>query len=225
MKNRLAKSVAGGIIAVSVLGFTISANAVPTMTINDGVDPIVTIVDNGVGDGNSAVGAVTYTGSIGQWSLVVGIGQTKPFLGTASAPHLDLGYVVTSTGAGTLTITWSDTGFTSSGGFAAQLGGTTAGNVAFKTYADAGNTLFGTGVLLTSQNFSSSPFSGSAVSGTIVDTPFSLTEQLVVTHGAGNLSDSGNAALASVPDGGATVTLLGTSLAFLGLMGSFFKRS
>lgn len=99
--------------------------------------------------------------------------------------------------------------------------------MSFDTYADAGNTLFGTGIHLTSQSFTTSPFSGIAGAGGVDNTnPFSLTEQLTVTHGTGNLSDSGDGALiTTVPDGGATITLLGTALASLGLLGGFFKRS
>lgn len=220
------KNIIKGIVAASVLAFTTVASAVPTMTISDGINPVITIVDGGAGDSNlGTAGVVGYNGSVGLWNLVVSIGQTKPFLGSAEAPHMDLNYVVTSTGAGTITIKWSDTDFTAgSAGFAAEIGGTTAGSVQFSTYADAGNTLFGTGIQLTSQSFNSSPFSGTASHGAVGDNSFSLTEVLVITHGSGTTSDSGDASLATVPDGGATVTLLGTALAGLGLMGSFFKR-
>lgn len=225
MKKLLIKTLTGVAIAASVLGYSTRASAVPTMTIDNGIDPIITIVDNGSGDSSSLDGVVHFNGTLGQWSLVVTVGQTKPFLGSASAPHMDLGYVVTSTGAGTITIRWSDTDFTSSGGFAAEIGGTTAGNVAFDTYADSANLLFGTGIHLTSQTFSTSPFDGIASAGSVGTIPFSLTEQLVVTHGDGNISDSGNAALiTTVPDGGATVTLMLGAFTGLGLMGTVLKR-
>ena len=55
--------------------------------------------------------------------------------------------------------------------------------------------------------------------------PYSLTDYVVINAQSSTTGNSLDSQFSStVPDGGATVTLLGTALAGLGLMGSFFKR-
>lgn len=213
-----------GIMVASFLALAPVTKAVPTMSISDGINPVVIITDGSGSDANGASGVVGFNGTIGSWSLVVTTGQTKPALGSASSPQMDLNYVVTSTGAGSLTILWSDTDFTSAGGFFAEIGGTTSGTIAFDTYADTGNTIFGMSTHLTSLSFSTSPFSGTQSAAAVNGTPFSLTERIVINHGSGTRSESGNANLTSVPDGTSTVVLLGTSLVCLGLMATCFKH-
>lgn len=213
----------GAVASALFLGGYSVANAVPTLTISDGIDPTVTIVDGGVGDSSALAGEVLWSGSIGVWNVVVDTGITKPLSGfSAINPGLDLGFSVVSTGAGSLTMTWSDTGFgPSSGNFDASIGGTlnrAGGSIAYSTFYDTANLVpVGTG-LTAAQNFTSSSFSGSAEEAVgLLTAPYSLSEVISITHlGAGN--SSGNAELSfSVPDAGSTLMLLGGAMSVLGM--------
>ena len=92
------------------------AAAVATLYLSDG-STSVTITDGGVGDSNPAPGFVTYIGSIGVWSVNVSTGgSASPF------PHMDLNSFDTSSGAGTLSIKFGDTDFTTGGNVPHTLG-------------------------------------------------------------------------------------------------------
>jgi len=205
-----------------VVGVAGSASAVPTLYLSDGVSS-VTVADGSAFDSNPLVGVVSYNGAVGiNWTLNVTTGLSKPVLGSATQPWMDMSSVnASSKGAGNLTIKFSDDNFgPSSGKLISIIGGTTQGNVNMKTYSDAANTIFGQGTLLTSQgafgpggfsNIKSISFSGGL--------PFSLTEVATITHTKKAIT-SFNEEL-RVPDAGMTLALLGSSL--LGL--AAFSRS
>jgi PEP-CTERM motif-containing protein len=67
------------------------------------------IEDNGLGDSNPAVGAVTYTGALGEYSLNVSTGLSRPSIGDDGNSILDFSSVnVTSTGPGRLWMSLED---------------------------------------------------------------------------------------------------------------------
>ena len=216
---------------LAVVAAVTSAHAVPTLYLSDGVNS-VTITDGGAGDLNPFTGAVTFSGSIGSWLLNVSTGQSAPFLGTDQYPNMDLNSVNTSFSGGTLIIRWSDDGFgaTPVGAALALIGGTVssanAGNsLTFNTYADAANTIHTASIagatLLTSQSFTTGAFSGTSGGPALAGfgSPYSLTEEIIITHiGGGAQSTSFNASL-TVPDGGSMLTLLGMGLLSLGFIG------
>jgi hypothetical protein len=192
------------------------AYAVPTLQLTDGVTT-VTIEDMSGSDFNPTVGAVTFIGSVGNFSLNGTTGISKPVLGSATLPSLDLSSVEVSgpSGGGTLTIRFSDDFFGPTlGGVTASIGGTTpiGGTVLYSTFADASNVPFGTSTLLTTQG----PFGGPAFSGTTFANlgllSFSLTQEVVISHSSPGLVTSFNAELKAVPDGGSTVAFLGAVL-------------
>lgn len=215
MKN-ITKYLALGAIA---LGFSGVAQAVPTMKISDGISTI-TVSDNLAGDANAAAGLVTWVGSIGVWNINVNTGVTKPAFGNADNPYMDLNFVNgSSSGAGTLTIWFSETDFTKNGTAAARIGGTVAlgGTVSYETYYDTANALFGNSGALTNQGPFAGAFSASATGGPVIDpNVYSLTQKITITHGQAGVS-SGDAEL-TVPDSGSTIALLGAALATLGLI-------
>ena len=205
------------------------AHAITTLRLTDGVTTI-TIADAGAGDANPVAGAVTFIGSIGSFSINnVTTGLSKPVLGSATLPFLDLNSVDVSGSAGTLTISFSDNFFgLTPGDVTANIGGTTGGTVSYSTFADASNLLFGKSTPLTSQG----PFGGPAFSGTsFADlgllSPFSLTQEVVITHASGVRATSFNAELKAqgVPDGGSTVGLLGLALVGLESLRRRFRGS
>lgn len=199
------------------LGLTGAAQAVPTLRISDGINPAITVADGSGSDSNGAAGVVTWIGATGVWTVNVDTGITKPQVGSNQAPYMDLAFVDVSSAAGTLTLMFSETGFTQLGSALAKIGGTTAGTVTYATYWSASNNLFALDNLLSNQGpFGPGAFAGTSALGLVAAQPYSLTQVITITHsGAG--TSSGDAEL-TVPDSGSTIALLGAALATLGLI-------
>ncbi len=185
------------------------SSAVPSITLFDVASSTsVTVVDGGLGDANAAAGAVTFIGSLGVWTVNVSTGLTKPILGSSTSPSMDLNSIDNSSAAGTLIITFTDTGFnTPAGGSAyATIGGTLGGpagsSITYKTFQNTN--------LLTSISANTTPFAGVASAPTTPSANYSLSQQITIVHtGAGNTSFD---ATLTVPDGGMTAALLGMGL-------------
>ncbi len=227
--GRLAAAVTGFLMAMTVgLCATVeNAYAVPTLQLSDGVTT-KTVSDEGLGDGLSGTaGAVMFSGSVGNFIVNVTTGLSKPLLGSATYPSLDLSSVnVSSIGGGTLTIMLTDTDFLSSTPFLirSEIGGVASGNISYKSYFDASNAAFGTANLLGNLGSYSGAFSGSSLDNMTAIGPYSLTLAATVTHPGGGSwpqATSFNATL-RVPEPG-TVTLLGVGLLIVGLY-SWRKR-
>ncbi len=137
-----------GVLGLATLAFSTPASAVAKLMLDDG-GTTVTIVDNGVGDISPILGVVSFNGSVGtNWVVNVTTGISAPIIGDPP-PNMDLNSVnVSSSGAGTLTIKFTDDGFyavngkfnTYAGPTVAYtlVGGTTDGSVALTTYAGIG---------------------------------------------------------------------------------------
>jgi hypothetical protein len=216
MKKKLTPLLTALTVAVIALAAAPNAQAIPTIRLFDGTTTI-TVADGSGGDSTAAIGAVTFNGAIGAWIVNVSTGVTKPLLGSATKPDMDLNSVNVSGGAGgTLTILFSDDGFGPTlGNSFAQIGGTinnAAGStLAYTTFASASNALFALTTPLTSQSFVSGAFSGSTFGSAVpITSPYSLTQKVVIRH-AGAGASSFNASL-TVPDGGTTASMLGFAL-------------
>jgi hypothetical protein len=199
-----------------------SAWATPILSLSDGVNTIQ-IEDGLAGDSNPLAGAVTFIGSVGSFDTNVTTGLTKPLIGSSTHPVMDLNSIdVLTTGAGALTITWTDTDFTGIpsgyGGFETLLGGTTDGTVELWTYVDETNS-GAEGTLVSYFGPLDGAFRGSDFVGIDgLSAPFSITMVAKI-----NFSDPGPQitsfdAKTTVPEP-ATMLLLGVGICGLVFMG------
>jgi hypothetical protein len=212
-------------VALGAVVVTSSALAVPTLTIWD-ANSTTTVNPAIVGSGIVAYANAAF--DAGQWSIVISTGETKPALGSAIAPAMDLNVQATSLGGGrNLNVSWSDNAFGPfNGGIGAQLSGHvvtgTGSTVLYNTYFDAANAVStgGTiaGLQYTTSGLLAPPTYASVQNGAIINnSAFGLTELLTITSVPGG-SYSLDASLSGIPDGGTTVMLLGAALSGLAIL-------
>ena len=220
---KLSKIIVTGLAVLSCGCLVQSVNAIPTLTLSDGTTTII-VTDGSAMDKSSIAGAVVFDGIFGNLSFNVSTGLTKPLSGTASAPSIDLNAVVMATGATTLTITFSETGFTAFPGIlTGDVGGTIApgGSLTNIVMQNALN-------LVTNGPFGPGAFSGSGSAALIDGAPYSLTQTAILTFGArGGMTsfDAAGTVPPSVPDGGMAVTMLGIGLLAVGAASRIYRRA
>jgi hypothetical protein len=202
-----------------------AAHAVPTlaMTLDDGVNPAITLVDT------THLGFLNFTGSLGAFTINVSTGTGVGSLNPLGDGLIDLNSIniSSSISGGTLTIKLTEydlvepTGLTL---FQSAIGGTVGSigkppsTLTFNTFMDNTNTAFGTATALASQIFSGS---GSAFSyqsanpGTIAG-PYSETVVVSITAPAGSTS-SFDGLLSPAPEP-TSMAALGAGLVIMGLV-------
>jgi hypothetical protein len=220
MRAQITRAVFAAALATGLLQ---QASAVPMLRLET-EGATVTIGDGSAGDATAAGdGVVLFLGGLGNWFLNVAAGISKPALGSADAPELDLNSLnLSSSGAATTVNVWlTDTDFTAKSaavGLVAAIGGTTSGTISYRTFYDSSNTAFGTANEITSVG----PLGGLAFASTASDffssaTSYSLTLLVSITHGAGgsgNKVSSFDAAV-KVPEP-SSLLLLGAGLLAVG---------
>jgi hypothetical protein len=152
--------------------------------------PFVFVSDNGAGDMNPLVGAITFSGPLGVFNVNVSTGLSKPiFPASTTSAHMDLNSVNVSTATGQLVIAITDTDFPAwptNGTLIGAVGGTTDGTASFRAWKDPSNVEFATGgTTIFLGPFGPGAFSGttSAVHGPLPT--YSMTVAALIDHGPG----------------------------------------
>lgn len=200
---RMKNTLLAGMAALAAISLAPAAQAIPQLRLSDGFTTI-TVTDGGVGDINASAGVIVFQGAIGVFNISVTTGVTKPVLGTPTEPVLDLNSIaVNGTGPGTLTISFSETDFVSTGSsvnFLTSVGGVTAGSVVFDYFASASNANFATDLLVSSTGSLVGPFVDSDLGSESLTGLYSLTTVATIVHTANGQNSSFNANFETVTE-------------------------
>jgi hypothetical protein len=217
------KLLLAGVILTS---FTNRLNAAATLTLYDGVNPLITVVDNGSGDMFGATGAILVATNVGVWNLTISSAITKPLFGTSTDPVMDLGITASSTAAGSLRFVFSDNDFGPATGLLiatvdGQVNGAPA-SVTYDVYGDPANVVGATTVHIASTGTTPLPTTATG-SGPLAyyAPPFSLTQvETLVADGPTTIN--ADASLQVVPEPG--VVGLGALGLAMFVLGRFQRR-
>ena len=192
------------IVGLAVVGFANWAHAAATLTISDGVNPLLTIVDNGAGDLNSGMGQMFVVTNVGVWNLTITSALTKPAIGSPTNPVMDITIQAISTAPGTIEYTFSDDNFLLSPGTAnaAVSGQVISGapaTVGYTVYGDPFNTVGAETFFLASTGTSPLPITTSNSGSLSLLAPYSLTQD-VKLNASGASDISIDASLNVVPE-------------------------
>ena len=200
---RMKNTLLAGMAALAAISLAPAAQAIPQLRLSDGFTTI-TVTDGGVGDINGSAGVIVFQGAIGVFNINVTTGVTKPVLGSPTEPVLDLNSIaVNGTGPGTLTISFSETDFVSTGpsvNFLTSVGGVTAGSVVFDYFASASNANFATDLLVSTTGSLVGPFVDTDLGAEALTGLYSLTTVATITHTAAAQNSSFNANFETVTE-------------------------
>ncbi|MGH7116190.1 MAG: PEP-CTERM sorting domain-containing protein [Stellaceae bacterium] len=193
-------------------GYAVQARAEIFLSATDGVNTV---------SANDALtpGFAKYEGAVGNFTTSIDLGTGFPAIGQLSDPALDLTSLdlTTGTAGGTLTVSLTETGFTTTTDirqFLSDITGVyTNSNATMNTYFDTTNTAFGTGTLLSSGLLDNQQ---GLVSVPPITGPYSLSEIVTVNAGPNALA-SIDAAIIDTPEPG-SLPLLGAGLLVLGAL-------
>ena len=196
--NMFSKYAAAALLALTGAAIAMPANAVPTLRLTQGAN-IVTVADNSLNDSSALPGVVSFSGPVGNFPVTFSTGLTKPTLGSAAHPSIDLLSVQVSSpfSNAVIEIAFSDTDFNSPGPtitLPSLIGGTTTGSIRYQTFASLSNSLFSTDILISDSGvMGSGAFSFTDYATIALQGDYSLTTIVTVTHGASSVNSSFNA--------------------------------
>jgi PEP-CTERM motif len=189
------------------------------------------VQDNAAGqDGSPITGAIIAAATLNGYTFLLNTSQSKPLLGSAAVPQLDLNFTVTS-GAnptGSIFMFASDTDFTGGNSMLLTIGGTNSGgsgSVIGSAFGGNSNTSRDTSHLIGSLG----PFTTAAYSGSATEpfapgvNPFSLTLEAQITRTTAGTS-TGDLNMSAVPEP-ATWAMMLLGFAGLGFMAYRRKNS
>jgi PEP-CTERM motif len=210
------------------IGLLVAANpgrsyAAAELTLYDGVNPLITVSDNGPGDFNPITGAVLVVTNVGVWNLAISSGLTKPVTGSSTDPVMDVNIQANSTAAGSLRLVFSDNGFGPAAGtlMATITGHLTAGapaTASYDVYGDPANVVGATTVHIAGTGTLTFPIGPTTASGALsLGAPFSLTQvEQIVASGPSFVNSDASFQVVPEPS---TIGLAAFGLATLTLMG------
>ena len=191
---------------LALLGLASPANAVLTLSLDDGGGPTVVTDDDGDG-------VLRFAGVLTNFTVNGSTGISKPTLiGTPSL--FDLNSVNVSNGAGTLVLELSDSGFTNPGMIlTSSIGGTTDGSIAYEAFVNPTNGDPFLGTLIGSEAFTETPFAGLDMFAANLQPglPYSLGLRVTITHDSNLPTISSFDANIRIPEPG-VLGLLGMGL-------------
>lgn len=206
---------------VVVVACSLRAQAAATLTLYDGVNPLIAIADNGSGDLVPLTGELFVQTNVGVWYLSISLAVTKPILGSTTDPIMDLQITANSSAAGSLRLILSDSDFGPASGIlnATMTGHVVSGapvNQTYDVYGDPANVVGATTVHIASTGTTPMPTTATGSGVLALATPFSLT-QVVEVDAFGATSLSGEASFHVVVPEPGTVGLGALGLMVLGL--------
>jgi hypothetical protein len=196
LRRKVARPICAHLLAVGLLvaAFSIRAHAASTISVYDGVNPLITVVDNGPGDFGPVFGAVIVVTNVGVWNSVIIQAETKRVFGSSLDPVMALNIQANSAAAGSLRVVFSDNNFgPASGTLTATVDGQVVAGagaiVSYSVYGDPANVVGATTVLIASTGVTALPTSATVSGALALGAPFSLTQVLqIVASGATFLS-------------------------------------
>jgi hypothetical protein len=217
-------------LAAFLLGTMHQVEAAFQMQLSDG-STTRTITDNGLGDLTFGTnGLITFFGTVGNFTVNVTLGSSKPLIGSPTNPMLNItSFSATSSAGGTLNIVLSDTGFGPLGPpalFTTDINGTMlSGSLDAQTYFENGDHAFTTANMVGNVGPLTGVAGGSDTNMVAdIGTPFSMAMVVHVTHtGAGVSTFDATARATSVPEPSATLCL-GIALFGLGSYAEWRRR-
>ena len=185
------------------------------------------VQDNAAGDMLSALGGLSFSTSAFGFTLAVNTSQSKPMLGSATVPQLDLTFSATTADSGTHSIFLyaSDTGFTGSQSQLLAIGGTNSGDsgtVTGRAWGGTSNTALqfsGANLLSNTGSFAGPAYAGTTTNSLVPTTdPYSLTIGVALTRTTAGTS-TGDLNFASTPSSNTVPEPSSLLLGALGMAG------